>query len=68
MSPKQKKIYNYIVRYNKKHGHTPSTLDIARQFQNTSQYIQEVIDILAERGYLKKIKVVPRGHYEVIHR
>lgn len=59
---KQRKAYDYIVRYYEKKGVMPSVRDISRgcRFSSTST-ASHLIDELVERKYLEKVPNKWRG-------
>ena len=68
MTPKQQKVYEYIVSYTAKNGREPSTLIIAKHFNVSHQSIQQHIKSLFKKQYLRKREYIPQGEYEVVHR
>src|SRR5476651_2131729 len=69
LTPKQKKILDFISRFAESHGYSPSQLEIASHFGFKSLgTVQHYLVQLGSQGYLKKTwngrratKVVSRG-------
>lgn len=68
LPPRQKSVYDYILKYKAKHGYEPSTIVIAKHFKVTYQAIQRNMKYLKEHGYITPRKYEPRGEYVVIPR
>ena len=65
MTDSQKKIYKYILAYQKKHGKVPSSIVTAQHFGVSKQRILQQYNKLIEHGKLaKKEQVV--SHFEVV--
>ncbi|MCM8788107.1 MAG: transcriptional repressor LexA, partial [Candidatus Omnitrophica bacterium] len=55
LTPKQKKILNFIINYTKKHDYAPSLEEIAKHFRlKAISTIHQYIETLKNKGYLKK--------------
>ena len=51
----QRKLYNFIVTYSKKHGYTPSYREIMKGLKYTSTATVALhVNSLVERGYMRK--------------
>jgi len=61
LTPKQKKIFEYIKKYIKEKGYSPSLEEIGRHFRSVKSTIHQHIEALREKGCLKKIENQPRS-------
>lgn len=62
MTPKEKQVYTYIVRYREKHGYSPTARQIARG-KVTRQAVDCIIKMLIKKGHLKPIKPIKQGWF-----
>lgn len=57
LTPKQKKILDFITNYTKKHDYSPSLEEIAKHFRlKAVSTVHQYIEVLKNKGYLKKIE------------
>jgi len=61
LTPKQKKVLDFIITFNEKNGYSPSLGETAHRFKKSIPTIHQFINSLAEKGYLTKIKNANRG-------
>ena len=61
LTPKQKKIFEYIRKYLKENDYSPSLEEIGRRFGLAKSTVHQHIETLREKGYLKKIENQPRS-------
>lgn len=61
LTPKQKQIYEYIKKYIKGKGYSPSLKEIGRHFKLVKSTAHQHVTTLEEKGYLKKIGNRPRS-------
>ncbi len=62
LTPKQKKIFDFITKFIKKNGYAPSLEEIARHARlNSVSTIHQYIETLKEKGYLNKKENKPRS-------
>jgi len=61
LTPKQKKIFEYIKKYIKGKNYSPSLEEIGRRFGLAKSTVHQHIEALREKGYLKKIENQPRS-------
>lgn len=61
LTPKQKKVFEFINRFAVKHGYAPSLQEIATHIDKSISTVQHFIVELKEKGYLQKIENVARG-------
>ena len=62
LTPKQKKILDFIIFFTEKHGYAPSLKEIAFRFRlKAMSTVHQHIKALKKKGYLKKEKNQPRG-------
>lgn len=61
LTPKQKKVLDYIVRYFDKNDYPPSLEEIALHFKKSIPTIHQHIEALTAKGFLKKEDNVSRG-------
>jgi len=61
LSPKQKQIFEYIKKYIKNHGYSPSLEEIGRHFGLFKSTIHQHVEALKEKGYLNKTENQPRS-------
>lgn len=61
LTPKQKKILDYIVGLYQKNGYSPSLNEIARHFKKSIPTIHQYIKSIVEKGYLTKQENATRG-------
>ena len=61
LTPKQKRIFEYIKKYIKEKGCSPSLEEIGRHFKLAKSTAHEHVETLRGKGYLKKIENQPRS-------
>lgn len=61
LTPKQKKVLDFINSFTVKHGYAPSLNEIARYLGKSISTVQHFIEELQEKGYLQKKENVARG-------
>lgn len=61
LTPKQKKIFEYIKKYIKENNYSPSLEEVGRRFRLAKSTVHQHIETLREKGYLKKIENQPRS-------
>jgi len=62
LTPKQKKILDFIIFFTKKHGYAPSLEEIASRFRlKAISTVHQHVKALKKKGYLKKEENQPRG-------
>jgi SOS regulatory protein LexA len=61
LTPKQKKIFEYIKKYIKENDYSPSLDEIGSRFKLAKSTVHQHIETLKEKGYLKKIENQPRS-------
>ncbi len=61
LTPKQKLIFEYIKKYLKKRGYSPSLEEIGRHFKLAKSTVHEHIETLKEKGYLDKTNYQARA-------
>ena len=61
LTPKQKRVLDFIKRFTIKHGYAPSFHEIAVYLQKSISTVQHFIDELQSKGYLRKKENVARG-------
>lgn len=62
VSPKQKRIYDFIRRYSQSNKETPTIAEIGRQFQmRSSASVHQALGILEREGLIKRIPNISRG-------
>ena len=55
LTPKQKQIFEYVKKYIKKKGYSPTQKEIGRHFGLVKSTIHQHIETLKEKGYLNKV-------------
>ena len=61
LTPKQKKIFEYIKKYLKENDYSPSLKEIGKRFNLVKSTVHQHVELLREKGYLKKIENQPRS-------
>lgn len=61
LTPKQKQIFEYIKKYIKKNGYSPSLKETGKRFGSVKSTIHQHIEALRKKGYLKKVENQPRS-------
>ena len=61
LTPKQKRIFEYIKKYIKEKGCSPSLKEIGRHFNLAKSTAHEHVETLRVKGYLKKLENQPRS-------
>jgi len=62
LTPKQKKILDFIVSFSSKHGYAPSLEEICSRFNlKAISTVHQHVEALKRKGYLKKEENQPRG-------
>ena len=61
VTPKQKKILDFIVAFSKKEGYSPSLAEIAKHFSKSTTTIHQYVTALKAKGQLTKEENVWRG-------
>ena len=55
LTPKQKKIFEYIKKYIKENDYSPSLEEIGRHFKLVKSTVHQHVETLKEKGYLNKL-------------
>lgn len=50
----QRKYFDFIKQFLKEHGHSPTREDIAAKFDTGTNNVSRYIDVLCEKGWLRK--------------
>lgn len=61
LTPKQKKIFEYIKKYLKEKDYSPSLEEIGKHFGLVKSTVHQHVGTLREKGYLKNIENQPRS-------
>lgn len=61
LTPKQKKIFEYIKKYIRENNYSPSLEEIGRHFKLAKSTVHQHIETLREKEVLKKIENQPRS-------
>ncbi len=61
LTPKQKQILEFIKKYLKKNGYSPSLAEIGKYFKLVKSTVHEHVETLKEKGYLEKINYKARS-------
>ena len=61
LTPKQKQIFEYIKKYIKRKGCSPSLEEVGRRFKLAKSTIHQHVETLRERGYLNKFNYRARS-------
>jgi len=61
LTPKQKRILDFITSFYKKEGYSPSLAEIAKRFKKSVPTIHQFITTLKEKGFLDKEEKIWRG-------
>ena len=61
LTPKQKRILDFIVSFFKKNDYAPSLAEIAKHFNKSVTTIYQYIDLLKQKGFLDKQKNIWRS-------
>lgn len=61
LTPKQKRILDFITSFYKKEGYSPSLAEIAKRFKKSVPTIHQFIETLKEKGFLDKEEKIWRG-------
>ena len=61
ITPKQKKVLDFIVSFTDKHGYAPSLYEIGNKFVLAVSTVHQHVSALKTKGYLKKESNQPRG-------
>lgn len=61
ITPKQKKVLDFIKNFVKDNGYSPSLHEIAEHFQKSVSTAQHFVEELKNRGFLQKTDNVARG-------
>ena len=61
MTPTQKRVLDLTSNYIEEHGYSPSDADIAKMLRVSQQAVNRTMRRLAERGYITKMKYIPRS-------
>ena len=61
LTPKQKKILDFITQYRNEKGYSPSLREMARRFRKSVPTIHQYIEALAEKGFIQKEDMAARG-------
>jgi len=66
LTPKQKKVLDYILKYVRDNGYSPSYRDISSHIKKSVSTAQHYIEELENRGYLQKTDNIARGISAVV--
>src|SRR3989339_416291 len=61
LTPKQKQVFEYIKRYLKEKGYSPSLEEVGRRFKLAKSTIHQHVEELKEKGYLNKLDYQARS-------
>ncbi len=61
LTPKQKKMFEYVKKYIKQKGYSPTQREIGRRFKLAKSTIHQHTETLAEKGVIKKNDNLARG-------
>ena len=61
LTPKQKRVWKFVVAFNTRHGETPTYSEIRNKTGVGYSCIQSTYDRLLEEGYIKKMDGEKRG-------
>ena len=61
LTPKQKKVLDFVYSFTDKHGYSPSLNEIAQKFNKSTPTIHQYIETLKEKGFLRKESNISRG-------
>jgi SOS regulatory protein LexA len=61
LTPKQKKILDFIKKFRERKGYSPSLREIARSFKKSVPTIHQFVLALTEKGFLEKENMVARA-------
>lgn len=61
LTPKQKKVLDFISNFYEKNDYSPSLEEIARHFKKSVPTIHQYVGALKTKGFLQKENNVPRG-------
>jgi len=61
LTPKQKKVLDFIIEYSSSHDYAPSLREIAEYINKSLSSVQHLVNVLQNKGYLKKEDNVARG-------
>jgi repressor LexA len=61
ITPKQKKVLDFIVSYTTQHGYSPSLEEIGKEYDLAISTVHQHVSALKTKGYLKKEDNQPRG-------
>jgi len=61
LTPKQKKIFEYIKKYIKEKDYSPSLEEMGKRFGLVKSTIHQHVETLKEKGYLNKVENQPRS-------
>ena len=56
LTPKRKQIFEYIKKYTKTKGYSPTQKEIGKHFGLVKSTVHQYIEALKEKGYLNKLK------------
>lgn len=61
LTPKQKKVLDFILAFRTKNDYSPSLEEIARHFKRSIPTIYQFVNALVKKGYLTKTDNINRG-------
>lgn len=61
VTPKQKKVFDFIVSYTAKHGYAPSLEEIGDEYGLAISTVHQHVTALKTKGFLKRENFQPRG-------
>ena len=61
LTPKQKKIFEFIKRYLKEKGYSPSLEEMGKRFKLVKSTVHQHVKELKEKGYLNKLDYQARS-------
>ena len=61
LTPKQKKILDFIISFVEREGFSPSLVEISKKFSKSVPTIHQFVETLRQKGYLTKEGFVSRG-------
>ena len=61
LTPKQKKVLDFVYSFTDKHGYPPSLNEISQEFKKSVPTIHQYIETLRKKGYLRKENNISRG-------
>jgi repressor LexA len=61
LTPRQQKIYQFIVRYQEEHGYSPSRNEIAAYMNLHPSTVREHLATMERKGFITRNERIPRS-------